>query len=1007
MKKRIYALILGGIFALAGCPLTSIAQTASTAEPTTVTKGKPYKENWANTKVILKKKIWTVEDKNNDNYTWEDLDAGAPAYNGANATVNADDWLVSPPLHLIAGQTYALEAGAVVGGHSGTGQRMNIAYGTGDDPTTYNEIVPTTPISGTAFGTPTTIKTTFTPTETGDYRIGFHAVSDRPGYIIMRPVKVEEAAETSGTPIAISDLKLETGQNGEQMVKVSFTTPTKDIMGRDLTSITSATIYRDGSVTPIYKIDNPGIGQSIEWTDNNVAIGQHSYEVYTYVGDLKSAKAEAKIYVGSELVPGKVKNVIAYDNLNGTITLKWDPVKVGANGGYIDPTTIKYGIFEGIYETPIAEDITGTEVTIKDIPTNGTQGSKFYQIVAYTDTEHVGDGGFADPFFYGTPYDFPFHESWPYGTWEKGPWSASYNDTKKHFKISRDISADDDEGSLLFTPERAGDAATIVGPKMDLGKAKNPRISFQFYAYPGSKSKLQVFLDVNGQYRKLASEIDYSTLTGNVGWRTVNVDCADAAFKKENGYGRVLIHAISDGENIIVDDVNVNDAINYNVITNINTPLHAQGGEQAEIVVHVRNIGLKDAEGFQVKLHSNNGTEIATESGTIAPGETQEYTFHYVVPFDNKEFQVWAESDWAADENQANNISEKKTIKVVTAPYPAINNLKASKNADKVKLEWTAPVVENCVITESFETYAPFLIDEINPWTLYDADKCRTNTFGGITFPGNGLPFAYTVFNCDGTTHGMDDATTQMFKERFNGHNSAQSMMSFGNVGDATSGNNDWIISPELSGKAQTISFFTKAPQCDYANYGPEDFYVAYSTSGKDVNNFKKIYTDNAADNINWKKISVNLPEGTKYFAIVHTSTVPQSSYGFEPAGLLIDDITYESAPLQIIGYNIYRNNKLIANNNNVNEVTAFDTDGTDSDNYYVITLYNVGNSSPSNVASITPTAINNISLENSTEKTTSIYTTSGVRVGNNISILPAGLYIVKQGNKIHKVIVK
>ena len=55
-------------------------------------------------------------------------------------------------------------------------------------------------------------------------------------------------------------------------------------------------------------------------------------------------------------MPGKVKNVIAYDNLNGTITLKWDPVKIGANGGYIDPTTIKYGIFEGIYETSYAED---------------------------------------------------------------------------------------------------------------------------------------------------------------------------------------------------------------------------------------------------------------------------------------------------------------------------------------------------------------------------------------------------------------------------------------------------------------------------------------------------------------------------------------------------------------------------------------------------------------------------------------------------------------------------
>ena len=542
---------------------------------------------------------------------------------------------------------------------------------------------------------------------------------------------------------------------------------------------------------------------------------------------------------------------------------------------------------------------------------------------------------------------------------------------------------------------------------MDLGKATKPRLSFQFYAYPGSKSKLQVYLDVNGQHRKLASEIDYSTLTGNAGWRTVNVDCADAEFKKENGYGRVLIHAISDGENIMVDDVNVNDAINYNVMTNVKIPLHAQAGEQAEIIVHVRNIGLKEAEGFQVRLHSNNGTAIATESGTIAPGETQEYTFHYVVPFDNKEFQVWAESDWAADENQGNNISEKKTIKVVTAPYPAINNLKASKDGSKVKLEWTAPAVENCVIRESFETYAPFLIKEIDPWTLYDADECRTNTFGGITFPGNGLPFAYTVFNCDGTTHGMDDATTQMFKQRFSGHDSEQSMMSFGNLGDATTGNNDWLISPELSGKPQTISFFTKAPQCDYANYGPEDFYVAYSTSGKDVNDFKKIHTDNAADNINWKKVSVKLPEGAKYFAIIHTSTVPQSSYGFEPAGLLIDDITYESAPLQIVGYNVYRDNKLIAKNTSMNEVTAFDTEGTDNDKYYVVTLYNVGKSGPSNVASVVSTDINNVTTNATSDNTTFIYTTSGVLVGNNVSTLPAGIYIVKQGNKKNKIVVR
>ena len=1007
MKKRIYALLLGGALAIAGLPLTSSAQTASTGTPHTVTKENPYKENWGSVSTILKKKVWTVEDKNNDGHTWEDMGAGAPAYNGANATVQADDWLVSPPLHLTAGQTYTLEAGAVVGGFSGTGQRMNVAYGTGDDPTTYSEIIATTPISGTAFGTPTTLKTTFTPTATGDYRIGFHAVSDRPGYIIMRPVKVDVTAATSGTPVAITDLTLQAGQNGQQVVKVTFTTPTKDIMGRDLTSLTSAAIYRDGAAMPIHKIDNPAVGQKIEWTDNNVTPGEHSYEVYTYVGDLKSAKAEAKIYVGSEITPGKVKNVTVYDNLDGTITLKWDPVTTGASGGYIDPSTIQYGIFEGIYEQPIIESTTSTEVTIKDIPLNGTQGHKYYQVVAYTDTEHIGAGGFADPFFYGTPYNFPFHESWPYGAWEKGPWSASYNDTKKHFKISRDFSADDDEGSLMFTPEKAGDAATIVGPKMDMGKATNPRLSFQFYAYPGSKSKLQVYLDVNGQHRKLASEIDYATLTGTPGWRTINVDCADADFKKEHGYGRVLIHAISDGENIMVDDVNVNDAINYNVMTTITAPLHTQGGEKAEVTVHVRNVGLKDAEGFQVKLHTSNGTTTATESGTITPGETKEYTFNCPASFENSDFQVWGEADWSADENQENNVSVKKTIKVVIAPYPAINDLKASKDGDKVKLEWTAPAVEKCTITESFETYAPFLTDEIDPWTLYDADKGRTHTFGSISFPGNGLAFAYTVFNCDGTTHGMDDATTQLFKQRFAGHNSDQSMMSFGNLGDAPSGNDDWIISPELSGKAQTITFFTKAPQCDYANYGPEDFYVAYSTSDKNTNSFKKILNESASDNINWKKVSVNLPEGAKYFAIVHTSTIPQTSYGYEPAGLIIDDITYESAPLQILGYNVYRGDKLIASSNSMSEVTAIDPEGTENDKYYVVTMYNVGKSGPSNVASAVPSNINNVDTDATANSPIFVYTTSGILVGNSIAALPAGIYVVKQGNKVHKVVVK
>lgn len=1005
MKKKLSSWLFGSLLAVAGLPTAALAQTASTGSPFTVTESNSYSESWTSLGSLLKNDVWTVEDKNNDNHTWDDLSTGMPTYDGSNATVTADDWLVSPPLTLTAGTAYTLETGAFCGAFNGTGQRMAVAFGTGDDPTTYTEIVPTTPITGlTLSGGATVVKAVFTPTVSGNYRIGFHAVSDQPGYLMLHQVKVSVTANTAGTPVAVSDLKLTADESGAQKVKVEFTAPTKDITDRDLTSLTSATIYRDNGALPIQTISNPTPGQKIEWTDDNVTTGNHTYTVYTSAGDLRSAKAEASIYVGGEEYPGTSDKVNVYDNLDGTIKLTWEPVTKGANGGYIDASNVKYAIFEGIYQTPIVEGLTDTEYTFNDIPLTGSQSHKIYQVVAYFDEEHLGGTAFADPFFYGTPYDFPFSESWPYGKWENGPWSASYNDTKNHFKISSQ-SADDDEGSLMFTPAKGGDEASIFGPKMAMGKATNARLSFQYYAYPGSKSKLQVYLDVNGQKQKLAAEVDYSTLEGMPGWRTVNVDCSDEDFKKENGYGRVIIHAISDGENIMVDDVNINDAIDYNVVTTISAPLHVQGGENADVTIHVRNVGLENAEGFSVKLHTSDGKTMTTESGTIAPGDSKDYVLFYTVPFYSENFQVWGEAEWADDENQENNISEKSTVKVVTAPYPGVNDLKAAKANNGIELTWSAPAVDKLTITESFDTYAQFLTDDINPWTLFDADGERTNVFGGISFPGNGTPYAYTVFNCDGTTHGMSEDLTAQFKVLFGGRTGDQALLSFGNLGSAANGNNDWLISPELSGKAQTITFYVKAPQCDNANYGAEDFYVAYSTTDKASNHFTKIYSEKASDNVNWAKHTVDLPEGAKYFSIVHTSTVPVNPTGFEPAGFMVDDVTYESAPLQIVGYNVYRNTSLIANK--TTDLSFVDAEGTEQDKYHVVALYNVGNAAPSNSASADPDGISTVGNTNAANGKVEVYSTSGALVGNSTKSLPAGLYIVKQGNKVEKVVVK
>ena len=535
MDKKLQALLLGGFIASAGFPLTASAQTPSTATPYSVTESAPFTENWSGVGALLSTDVWTVEDKNNDNYTWEDLGTGTPAYNGANASQTADDWLVSPPLYLQAGTSYTLETGGFCGVFSGAAQRLEVAFGTGDDPATYDQFIAPMPITGYTLSTGATpVKGVFTPTTTGNYRIGFHAISEQAGYLILSSVRVSVTANTAGTPVKVSDLNLKAGDNGEPTVKVSFTAPTKDITDRDLTALTSCTVYRDDSTLPVYTFSNPTPGAQLEWTDENVTQGNHTYAVYSTVDDLRSEKAEASVYVGGEENPGTPQNVVVYDNLDGTVTLKWDAVTTGLNGGYITPGKVKYAIFEGIYQEALYDEITDTQFTISGFSLTGSQQYKFYQVVAYFDEEHIGGTGFAEPFFYGTPYGFPFKESWPYGAWENGPWSASYNDTKSHFKISTN-SADDDEGSVMFTPAKGGDEASFVGPKIAMGKATNARLSFQYYAYPGSKSKIQVYLDVNGQKMKLASEVDYSTLEGKPGWRTVNVDCDDPDFKKENG----------------------------------------------------------------------------------------------------------------------------------------------------------------------------------------------------------------------------------------------------------------------------------------------------------------------------------------------------------------------------------------------------------------------------------------------------------------------------------------
>ncbi len=1040
MGKRLYALCTGLLAASAMLQTPANAQTASTATPYEI----PFSEIWNTWKSDLQNNVWTVEDKNNDGITWG-ADAGLGnfmVYDGSSQKQVADDWVVSPPLQLTAGKTYKIASSAF---YAGNGlQLISAGYGTGDDPSEYTTVIPETTVNAQLSWTgslqPTVLNGTFTPSTSGNYRIGFHCTSKERGYLVLSGVRVTEASAEGVRPAKVADLVVEVGAKGAVSSKVKFTVPTKDVNGSALTSITKVQIYRDNTSDAIKTYTSPTPGEAIEWQDETVTTGEHPYSVVVTANEYRSEEAKTTVYVGVD-TPKAPTNFKGYDNLDGTVTLTWDPIteKDGAHGGYVDTSELYYNVFNFYYgyeqEVTGGTGLTTNSLTVSGISYEGSQSMKQFCLCAQTKdasgTLASSDTTRVETFVVGGAYSLPYEESFSGASLTKGPWGIAVNYPGR-FGLSTS-SSDGDNGSLYFVPSNTATTARIDGPKVDVSNAANPTLSFAYYAYPGSDGKINVYVKRNGQTMLLVGSVDYSTLEGSEGWRTASFDLTEFSTAGiTNGYLCPSFEAESEETTINFDKVYIFDAVNNNLEATLNAPVRAQAGKSASIVVKVRNLGLAAANNYKVKAYVNNKlVETQEETEALASGESRDYEFAYTPNLNEKSFVTFGEVEWDADQLQDNNVSDEAVVDVTFSSLPAIDDLAASMSGNDAVLTWSEKNTENAEVTETFDNYEPFASAKVGEWTLYDGDKAATYTFGGISFNGMGDPMSYVVFNPYATT-GLSGSILEQFASIFGAHSGKQYMASSSATIDTGTATSDWLITPELSGEEQTVSFYAFSPS-DEVNAGvssptggPETFDVYYSEDDTNVNSFVKL-KENLEATCNWTKFDVDVPEGAKYVAVVHTSTGSATSYGYEPSWLGVDDFTYRTAALKVIGYNVYRDGKLVKK---LDSKTTSYTDANVGDGhhtYNVIVSYSTGDSGLSNTASVGTVGINTadnglvgvaagkgcIKVIGANGAAVKVYTAAGATafqatVASNATIaVKSGLYLVKVGNTTSKVVVK
>ena len=867
-----------------------------------------------------------------------------------------------------------------------------------------------------------TVRKLFSIKEPGEYHLAVRCSSyPYSFYVYLKDFKVDITENLPDCPDRVDYLEAIPAEKGQLKATVNFTMPRKSVAGSSLyTKGGELTATIKSNVETITLTGTPGSRQSVE-----IATEQGQSPIYVVVSNSFGEGEEARChcYCGED-IPTYTDLTIDASADNMAAICKWKHPEKGENGGYLNPENLVYRIYNNHPLTGEWIELGSVkgETSFKfDLP----EGAAQYMLTLGVTVSNEYGGGEQltySTIVVGPPHELPMVETFDgvvnYEPIVQQQLTEEYTGSWTfHNPADIDINAANSTGfALIGFPSTQSEAyGRIALPKFSTVGSSKAELKIRFFIADFTPDA-DILLCGNSD-----EEIVLGTVSSSdgKGWVTKTLVFPDEFQNRKWAYIALRAHYDGSVQYLMMDSYTIKDPVAQDVaLIELTGTKSMMVGAPQYYDVTIENNGyetiavpdvkceLINDKGQVVKELEASDIPMATE---FAPANQLKFQFEFIPTVDFVgNFTVRASfenADMIADNN-----SMELPIIVKLGSDPIVTDLEAKyeEGGQSVELTWTAPVLT--LGLEDFEDMTSFAYGEqLGDFKNIDGDGCSTWIFESWTYPDNGLPKGFQVF---------DYSQVSVNDPLFEAYSGDKYLMAI-SPDDMVTAADDWLISPEING-GSAVSF-----QLAIINqiYSPEYFEVRYSSTTDDVSEFKTVERFSKST-LGWELFTVQLPANAKYFAIHYIST--------NTFGIMIDDLTYSPVgeTAQIVGYNIYRDGKKIADK--VTDTRYIDENLEVKDYVYNVTVvvnkdgeeveYPMSNKAYANLLSVEDVVSDNaiyandgcIVLSGFAGKEYGVYTIDGICVASRIAesdierikVAP-NVYVIKVGTRVEKIILK